>query len=314
MDTIDAMRAFVRVVERCSFIQAAHDLALPKSRISEAVQQLERRTGVRLLDRTTRHVLPTAEGSDYYRRCLHILEQIADADGVAGSPVPAGPLKIEVHGTWARRFLLPGLGDFLARYPGIRLHVGEGDRLADPVREGIDCVIRVGQPADSELIGRRLGELAEGTFASPAYLARHGVPRTLADLEQHRMIGFISSATNAPLPFRFTTGDGVQEVTLSVSVSVTAAATNACLAVHGLGMIQVPRYRVAHELATGQLVEVLAHLPPPPVPVYLLYPRGRHRSPRTRVFMEWAAAEFRDRLASLEVPANVCQRTDRTAT
>lgn len=300
MDTIDAMRAFVRVVERRSFIQAAHDLALPKSRISEAVQQLERRLGIRLLDRTTRHVMPTAEGDDYYRRCLLILEQIADADSVAASTIPAGPLRIEVHGTWARRFLLPGLGDFLARYPGIQLHVGEGDRLADPVREGIDCVIRVGQPADSELIGRRLGELAEGTFASPDYLARHGVPQTPADLDHHRMIGFVSSASNGPLPFLFATPEGIKSVMLPVAVSVNAAATNACLAVYGLGMIQVPRYRVAHELMTGKLVEVLDRFPPPSTPVYLLYPAGRQRAPRARVFMEWAEAEFRRRLSGLE--------------
>jgi DNA-binding transcriptional LysR family regulator len=300
MDTIDAMRAFVRVVERRSFIQAAHDLALPKSRISEAVQQLERRLGIRLLDRTTRHVLPTPEGGDYYRRCLLILEQVADADSMAGSKVPAGPLRIEVHGTWARRFLLPGLADFLARYPGIQLHVGEGDRLVDPVREGIDCMIRIGRPTDSELIGRRLGELAEGTFASPAYLARYGVPQTLGELDRHRMIGFISSATKGPLPFLFDTPEGIKAMTLPVSVSVNAAATNACLAVHGLGMIQVPRYRVAHELMTGKLVEVLAHFPPPSIPVYLLYPEGRQRAPRARVFMEWAEAEFRNRLSDLE--------------
>ncbi len=300
MDTIEAMRAFVRVVERCSFIQAAQDLGLPKSRVSEAVQQLERRLRVRLLDRTTRHVSATAEGADYYRRCLSILEQVADADSMAGSTVPAGPLRVEVHGTWARRFLFPGLGAFLDLYPGIALHVGEGDRLADPVREGIDCVIRIGQPADSELIGRRLGELAEGTFASPAYLARFGVPRTLDDLARHRMIGFVSSASNGPLPFLFVTDEGIRPVMPPVAVSVNAAATNACLAVHGLGMIQVPRYRVAHELATGQLVDVLAHLPPPPIPVYLLYPEGRQRAPRVKVFMAWAEAEFKRRLAALE--------------
>ncbi|MES2740140.1 MAG: LysR substrate-binding domain-containing protein [Pseudomonadota bacterium] len=300
MDTIEAMRAFVRVVERASFIQSAQDLGWPKSRVSEAVQQLERRLRVRLLDRTTRHVSATAEGADYYRRCLGILEQIAEADSLAGSTVPAGPLRIEVHGTWARRFLFPGLADFLALYPGIALHVGEGDRLADPVREGIDCVIRIGRPADSELIGRRLGELAEGTFASPAYLARYGVPRTLGELVHHRMIGFVSSASNGPLPFQFGSGDAVESVMLPVAVSVTAAATNACLAVHGLGMIQVPRYRVAHELSTGQLVEVLEHLPPPPVPVYLLYPEGRQRAPRVKVFMAWAEAQFQRRLAELE--------------
>ncbi len=111
--------------------------------------------------------------------------------------MPAGPLRIDVHGTFARRFLLPDLPGFLERHPGIQLHIGEGDRLVDLVGEGIDCVIRVGAPADSGLVGRKLGVLAEGTFASPAYLARHGVPASPDDLAGHRMIGFVSSATRA---------------------------------------------------------------------------------------------------------------------
>ncbi len=295
MDTLDAMRAFVRIVERRSFIQAAQDLALPRSRLSEAVQQLERRLGVRLLDRTTRQVAPTPEGEDYYQRCLRILADITDADSIGGTIVPAGPLRIDVHGTWARRFLLPGVPAFLARYPGIALHIGEGDRLVDPVREGYDCVIRVGQPADSELIGRRLGDLDEGTFASPDYLARHGTPQTPAELTGHQMIGFISSATKAPMPFLFTTPEGIEAVTLPFPVSVTTAASNACLAVHGMGLIQVPRYRVAHELRSGTLVEILTGFAPPAVPVYLLYPQGRQRAPRVKVFMEWAEAQFRAR-------------------
>jgi DNA-binding transcriptional LysR family regulator len=292
MDTLDAMRAFVRIVERRSFIQAAHDLALPRSRLSEAVQQLERRLGVRLLDRTTRQVAPTTEGEDYYQRCLLILAQIAEADSVGGATAPAGPLRIDVHGTWARHFLLPGVPAFLARYPGVALHIGEGDRLVDLIKEGCDCVIRIGQPADSELIGRRIGALEEGTFASPDYLARCGIPQEPADLVSHQMIGFISSATGAPMPLQFSTPAGIESVTLPYSVTVTAAASYVCLAVHGMGLLQVPRYGVAAELRTGALVEVLPAFAPPPLPVYLLYPQGRQRAPRVKVFMEWAEAQF----------------------
>jgi len=296
MDTLDAMRAFIRIVERRSFIQAAQDLALPRSRLSEAVQQLERRLGVRLLDRTTRQVAPTTEGDDYYQRCLSILAQIEEADSIGGAAVPAGPLRIDVHGTWARHFLLPGVPAFLARFPGVTLHIGEGDRLVDLIKEGCDCVIRVGQPADSELIGRRLGALEEGTFASPEYLARHGTPQVPGDLAGHRMIGFISSATKAAMPLRFSTQEGIESMTLPFSVSVTAAASYACLATHGMGLLQVPRYGVATELHSGALVEVLPAFAPPPLPVYLLHPQGRQRVPRVKVFMEWAEGEFRSRL------------------
>jgi DNA-binding transcriptional LysR family regulator len=133
--------------------------------------------------------------------------------------------------------------------------------------------------------------LAEGTFASPAYLERFGVPASPDDLEGHRMIGFVSSSTRALIPLEFQIDGGVRMVTLPSAATVSAASTNACLAKLGLGIIQVPRYRVAHELETGELIEVLADWPPTASPVYLLYPEGRQLSPRVRLFIDWAAAE-----------------------
>ena len=291
------MRAFVRVVERRSFAQAAADLGLPRSRTSEAVQQLERHLGVRLLLRTTRLVRPTPEGEEYHRRCLGILSALEDADAVATGAVPAGALRIDVHSRFAQRFLLPGLPDFLGRHPGIRLHIGEGDRLSDLIAEGIDCAVRIGTPADSLLVGRRLGELPEGTFASPAYLARHGVPHTPDDLGGHHMIGFVSTATRTVMPLEFQVGGGVRVVPLPVSVTVTATDTNASLARLGLGLVQVPRYRVAQDLENGTLVEVLAAHPPTASPVFLLYPKGRELSPRVRTFLDWAGAAIAAGLA-----------------
>lgn len=110
------------------------------------------------------------------------------------------------------------------------------------------------------------------------------------------MIGFISSATKTPMPLRFSTGQGIQQFTLGFSVSLNSADSNACLAIHGLGLIQVPRYRVEQELASGQLVEVPERYLPPSIPVYLLYPKGRQRTPRAQVFMEWAEQQFRRQL------------------
>lgn len=292
MDQLNAMRVFVRVLERRSFVQAAHDLVLPRSRVSEAIRQLERKLGVRLLVRTTRQVTPTPEGEDYYRRSVAILSAIDDADAAVATEMPAGPLRIDVHGTFARRFLLPGLPEFLAEFPGIRLHIGEGDRLVDLIGEGVDCVIRVGEPADSGLVGRKLGTVAEGTFASPDYIGRFGMPASPDDLEGHLAIGFVSSATRSVIPLEFQTAQGLHKVALPTAVTVTAAATYACLAKLGMGLIQVPRYRVAHELAHGELLEVLASAPPQPSPVYLLYPEGRQLSPRVRLFIDWAAKEI----------------------
>lgn len=296
MDQLDAMRVFVRVLERRSFVQAAQDLGLSRSRVSEAIRQLEHKLGVRLLARTTRQVTPTPEGENYYQRVIGILTAVDDADAAIAAEVPAGPLRIDVHGTFARRFLLPAVPDFLRQNPGIRLHISEGDRLVDLIGEGVDCALRIGEPADSGLVGRRLGTVAEGTFASPDYLASFGTPTSIDDLSNHRMIGFVSTATRALIPLEFQTDDGLRTLALPVSVTVTAAATYACLAKLGLGLVQAPRYRVAHELSRGDLVEVLPSMPPQPSPVYLLYPESRQLSPRVRIFVEWGSKVIASKL------------------
>ncbi|HGY5792808.1 TPA: LysR family transcriptional regulator, partial [Serratia marcescens] len=214
MDRIDAMRLFTRVVEQRSFTQAAQDLNLPRSTVTDAIKQLEARLQVRLLQRTTRHVSPTLDGEAYYQRCLSILADIEEAEMAFAGAKPRGLLRIEVHGTLARHFLLPDLPDFLAQYPDIELYMSEGDRLVDALREGIDCVVRVGKPRDSDMVARRLGELEEVTCAAPAYLQRFGTPQSLDDLRHHRMVGFRSSATGALMPLAFTVAGQAQPITL----------------------------------------------------------------------------------------------------
>ncbi|MGO4338823.1 LysR family transcriptional regulator [Labrys sp. KB_33_2] len=294
MDRFDAIRLFTRIVERRSFTQAAQDLGLPRSTVTEAIRQLEARLGVRLLQRTTRVVSPTLDGEAYYRRCLAILADIEDAEAAFGDAKPHGLLRIDVHGTLARHFLLPGLADFLERYPGLRLHIGEGDRLVDLVREGIDCVIRAGDLQDSSMVARRVAMLAEATCASPAYLARHGVPSTPDDLDGHRMVGFLSSATGSVIPLEFQVGDAIRHVNLPTALTVTGSEALFGGALAGLGLIQVPRYHLLPYFADGRLIEVLPAHPPTPTPVSLLYPQNRQLSPRVRVFIDWVARSFAD--------------------
>ncbi len=290
------MRLFARIVERRSFSLAAQDFGLPRSTVTEGVKQLEARLGVRLLQRTTRQVSPTLDGEAYYRRCLSIIADIEEAEAAFCGATPKGMLRIDVHGTLARHFMMPALPQFLERYPDIQLHIGEGDRFVNLVREGVDCVLRVGQPPDSTMVGRRIAMLEEVTFASPDYLRRFGTPSTPDDLDGHRMIGFLSSATGNIIPLEFMVGGKLRYVTLPTTISVVAAETNVAAALLGLGLIQVPRYRVASDLAAGTLVEVLADFPPSPSPVFVLYPHNRQLSPRVRVFIDWLAAEFANRL------------------
>jgi DNA-binding transcriptional LysR family regulator len=282
------MRLFARVVERRSFTGAAQDLGLPRSTATEVLKQLEKRLGVRLLQRTTRQVMPTLDGEAYYRRCLAILSDVEEAESAFTGTKPSGPLKVDVHGTLARHFLLPGLPRFLEEYPGIHLHLGEGDRLVDLIREGVDCVLRVGEPRDSAMVGKRIAMLQEGTFASPEYLAKFGTPRRPEDLASHRMIGFVSSATGSVMPLELTIDGRLEHFTPPLALSVASGESMVAAAEAGLGLIQLPRYH-----AQGRaLVEVLTDHRPSLTPVSLLYPHNRQLSPRVRVFIDWVTKEF----------------------
>jgi DNA-binding transcriptional LysR family regulator len=292
MDRFDAMRVFTRVVERRSFTLAAQDLGLPRSTATDAVKQLEARLGVRLLQRTTRHVSPTLDGEAYHRRCLALIADLEDAEAAFAGAKPKGLLRVDVHGTLARHFVLPRLPAFLADYPQIELYMSEGDRLVDLIREGIDCVLRVGDLQDSDMVARRVGMLEEVTCVAPAYIERFGMPATVEALDGHRMVGFHSSATGALLPLEFIVDGVARTVTLPATVSVNGAESYVAAARLGLGLIQVPRYHVETDLERGTLVPILADFPPSPTPVSLLYPRSRQLSPRVRVFIDWLVRVF----------------------
>jgi DNA-binding transcriptional LysR family regulator len=292
MDRFDAMRVFCRVVERRSFTLAAEDMGLPRSTVTDAIKQLEARLGVRLLQRTTRHVSPTLDGEAYYQRCLSILADIEDAEGAFAGARPKGLLRVDVHGTLARHFVLPSLPSFLEAYPEIEFYMSEGDRLVDLVREGIDCVLRVGTPADSDMIIRRVAMLDEITLASPAYVAARGLPQHPDRLAGHRMVGFRSSSTGAQLPLEFVIDGTVRNITIPATVTVNAAESYVAAARMGLGLIQIPRYHAEKDLSDGTLVQVLPDFPLTPTPVSLLYPRNRQLSPRVRVFIDWLVKVF----------------------
>ena len=294
MDRFHEMQVFVRIAERGSFTQAADDLQLPRATVSNLIQRLEARLGVRLLERTTRTVRLTPDGEAYRRRCTGLLADLEEADGLFRETDPKGLLRVNLQGTLARNFVVPALPDFLARHPQLELHLGEDDRLIDLVREGVDCVLRAGPLRDSSLIARRVALLRQITCASPAYLARFGEPTTLETLSGHRAVNYLSSASGQALPLEFTVGGAVQSVSLGSVVSVTGADLYAGAAVAGLGLVQVPRYRVANELAQGHLTEVLADIPPPPLPVSVLYPQSRQLSARVRVFAHWLGEVFQD--------------------
>jgi LysR family transcriptional regulator, regulator for bpeEF and oprC len=291
VDRLDAMRLFNRIIELGSFTRAADDLQLPRATVTHAIQQLEKRLGTRLLHRTTRHVSATQDGEAYYGRCVQLLADLEETESafVAAKSRPKGKLRVDLQGTLAKHFLLPRIQEFFQRYPDIELEIGMSDRLVDLVREGVDCVLRAGELRDSSMVARRVAALQQVTCASRDYLKQHGVPRTVDELRGHRAVNFLSARTGKPLPFDFMV-DGVERgVRLSGPVTVSDADAYTACGAAGLGLIQLPRYHVAAQLADGSLREVLAKWRPSAMPVSVLYPHSRQLSPRVRVFVDWVA-------------------------
>jgi len=292
MDRFEVMRLFVRIVERGSFVQAARDLQIPRPTATHVIQRLESDLGVRLLDRTTRSVRPTLDGVLYKDRCVRLLADLDEVESAFRNAEPKGPLRVDMQGTIARFFILPALPGFMARYPAISLSLSEGDRMVDLITEGVDCVVRAGELSDSSLIGRRIAAFDQLTLASPAYLERHGVPSSPDDLDGHRMVAYTASATGQPYPLEFEQNSVLREIALPYDVVVRGAEIYTASGVAGLGLIQVPRYRIAHRIAAGELVSILEPFPPPPMPVSVLYPQSRHLSPRIRAFIDWLTEIF----------------------
>ncbi|AXF14759.1 LysR family transcriptional regulator [Paraburkholderia caledonica] len=287
MDRFEEMRVFVRVAERQSFTRASDDLQIPRATVTNLIKRMEERLGARLLERTTRTVRLTPDGQAYYGRCVRLIADMEEAEGSFSNLAPKGLLRVNLQGTLARHFVVPTLPAFLARYPDIELTIGEDDRLVDLVREGIDCVLRAGTLQDSSMVGRRVAQLQQVTVASPAYLEKYGEPADPSVLESHRAVNYVSSATGKPVPLEFDIEGRITPMLLPGAVSVTGVELYTGSAVAGLGIVQVPRYRVSDELASGRLKIILANFPPPPMPVSVLYPQNRQLSSRVRVFATW---------------------------
>jgi len=292
MDQVKAMKVFVRIYERSSFTLAADDLNLPRATLTHTLNQFEAWLGTRLLERSTRRVRPTLDGEAYYLRCVQLLAELEEAELAFRSVAPKGRLRVDLHGTLAKYFVIPALPQFMARYPQIELSISEADRFVDLIAEGVDCVLRAGTLGDSALIGRRVATLRQVTCASPAYLRKYGEPRSLADLREHRAVNYVSRTTAKLFPFEFMVDGQVQEVTIEGALSVFGAEIYSASAVAGLGIIQCPHYRIAELINQGVMQEILTDTPPPPMPVSVLYPQNRHMSSRVRVFVDWLAEIF----------------------
>jgi DNA-binding transcriptional LysR family regulator len=292
MDHLLAIRVFARVVEGGSFTKAADSMRMPKATVTKLVQDLERHLHVKLLQRTTRRVVVTAEGAAYYECTARVVNELDDIEaGLADAQVaPTGRLRIDVGSSFAGRVLIPALPEFVSRYPGIRIDLGVSDRPVDLVGENVDCVIRGGTLPDSSLVARRVGQMAWVTCATPGYLAAHGTPSHPRELVQgHALLGYASARTGRALPLQFARGAERIEIDTATHLTVNESSAHATSALTGIGLVQTLAFMVSEDLARGALVSVLAEWQPAPLPLHVVYPPNRYLGHRLRVFIDWVA-------------------------
>lgn len=296
MNQLDAMRIFLRVAELASFTQAANNLGIPKATVSSAVQQLEGELGTRLLHRTTRKVQVTQDGQVYYQRCKDLLADLEEVQGLFRSGgTLTGRIRVDMSSGLATNYVVPRLPEFLAAHPGIEIELSSTDRRVDLVREGFDCVVRVGSVGESALIARPLGEIPIINCVSSDYAERYGVPDSLESLVHHRLVHYVQSFGNALPGFEYLDADGIERsVPMPGAVVVNNAHTYTAACLAGLGIIQTPEPGVRPLLRAGTLVEVLPQYRCAPMPITLLYANRRHLPRRVRAFTDWIAAVVAD--------------------
>jgi len=291
VNKLELLRTFVRVSEVNSFTLAAESLGLPRSTVSEQVRALERLLGTQLFNRTTRRVQATQDGALLYARSKDLLSGMDEIESLfsADDAELAGRLRVDLPTMMARRVIIPALPQFLRRFPRLQVELSSTDRQVDLLREGFDCVMRIGALHDLDVVARPVGQLSMRNCASPAYLARYGVPRTLQDLAGHQLVHYVRNLGGRCAGFEYVQGGQVQYQPMAGAVTVNNAEAYSAACLAGLGLIQVPAVGVAEHLQRGELVALLPAWQAPAMPVSLLYARQRHVPRRVQAFMQWLA-------------------------
>jgi DNA-binding transcriptional LysR family regulator len=289
MDTVESMRAFVRVVELGSFAAAARSLHLSPAMVTKHIGHLETRTGSRLLNRTTRQVRPTEIGQAYYDRCVALLAGIEEAENLAGieTAAPRGTLKVTAPAEFGNAHLAPIAAEFMQRHPGVSLTLDFSNRIVDLVQEGFDIAIRVARTLDTALVGRRLATSRFHVVASPQYLAAHGRPATPRDLADHACLTF---AVPAPWDeWQFTRGGETSKVKMVPRLLSTSSEALRAAAKIGAGVSALPTFVCGADLRDGSLVSLFPDYDLGSLGIHALFLERRFMPARVRLFLDLLA-------------------------
>jgi LysR family transcriptional regulator for bpeEF and oprC len=296
MDQLFCMRVFVRVVELGSFSRASDDLEVARPTATMAVARLEKRLGVRLLQRTTRRLRLTEDGRSFYEGCVRILGDLAETEEALSKSraLPRGRLRVGTPHSFVHLAFMPNLPRFLERYPELEVDVFMSDRAVDLIADGLDCAIRaVVAPDASTLVARTLAKVNWLTCASPAYFDKHGRPATIADLERHNCVRFISQSTGRTVDWHFSRDGEQVEFTPRGNFGVSALEGAMAAAAGGIGIAQVPDVLGMPLLRSGALQPVLADVVAAAPPLQVVYPSNRYLSAKVRALADFAAEIFR---------------------
>ncbi|MBV7503387.1 LysR family transcriptional regulator [Achromobacter sp. ACM05] len=299
VESLSAIAAFVQAAEMRSYSEAARHLDVSASAVGKSVCRLETRLGVRLLHRSTRSITLTAEGAVFLERCRRILCELESAELELSKTrqAPQGRLRISLP--LVGMLVMPALTAFMHRYPAIELDVDFSDRLVDVINEGFDIVMRTGEPTDSRLVSRPVGNYRLLLVAAPGYLASRGTPRSPADLLHHACLQHRFPSTGKLEPWPLKRDAGMPEWTVPASMVCNTSAALLDVAVAGLGIACLPDFLVRPALQRGELVSVLdAHVEHQGT-FRLLWASSKHLAPKLRVFIDFMGEElFKERDAA----------------
>jgi LysR family transcriptional regulator for bpeEF and oprC len=307
MDQLLALRVFVRIAESGAFSKAADSMNIPRPTVTKLVQDLERHLGTKLLQRTTRRVNVTPEGVAYYERATRLIGDLDEMDESAARAraQPRGRIRVDIGSVLANMILIPALPSFCARYPELHVDLGVSDRPIDLIGEGVDCVIRGGELADTSLVARRIADLDWVTCASPLYLGARGVPKHPSELVPrepmpkdktrvpgHAIVGYFSSLTGRAFPLEFRRGGEQVLVQGQAVVAVNESTAHLSALLTGVGLGQAFKFMVVPHLESGRLRTVLDGWTRPRHPLHVVYPSNRHLSAKLRLFVDWVVEVF----------------------
>lgn len=294
MDRLNSMTLFIEVVKGNSFTAAAEKMGLSRAQVSKAVMQLEDHLHTRLLNRTTRRVSLTEFGRIYYDRCLSIMQDIHEIEGIASEQTskPRGTLKLSAPTSFGILHLKDVIPQYIKQHPQVQISLNLADRFIDVVAEGFDLVIRIAELADSSLIARKIAPCKRVFCASADYLKQHGIPKVPQDLAIHHCLTY--SLELKPDTWVLYGPNGTESIKVNGPVCADNGDILKAAAVSGLGITLLPTFIVGPDISRGRLQQVLSDYCPPDISIYAVFPSRRYLSAKVRTFVDYLSDYFGD--------------------